>query len=122
LSVALLFDTSVLVALLNNERVPSMRGLETKKAAISIITFVETCRYYHANGKAREWNEAKSFFADMSVLPLTKEIGEKAAILSASKGLPLADALIYATALQNGMALATLDNHFRGLKNTLVLK
>jgi toxin FitB len=55
------------------------------------------------------------------IIPLTSEIAEKAAEVSSDKNLPLADSIIYCTAILNDAKLYTLDNDFRGLDSAVVL-
>ena len=56
------------------------------------------------------------------LLPVSEEIAEKAVAVSVENGLPMADALIYATSSVNKMKLVSLDNDFRVLENAEVLK
>lgn len=55
------------------------------------------------------------------ILPLTTDIAEKAADISAKRKMPAIDSLIYITSQLNNTQLITLDNDFRGLDNTTVL-
>jgi len=50
-----------------------------------------------------------------SVLPLTTSVALLAADCASQFGLAMADAIIYATARQEGVMLATCDQHFAGL-------
>lgn len=49
------------------------------------------------------------------VVPLDTSLALRAAELSARHGLAMADAIIYATSLENGITLLTCDDHFQGL-------
>lgn len=55
------------------------------------------------------------------LMPVTKEIAEKAVSLALQYNLPAVDCLIYTTALLNNAFLITLDNDFRGLPNVMIL-
>ena len=55
------------------------------------------------------------------VVPVNEEIAEIAVDIALDNDLPLVDSMIYATAMLNNSTLITLDNDFRGLKNTVVL-
>ena len=55
------------------------------------------------------------------VLPVNEEITEAAVDIAIDNNLPLVDSMIYATAMLNNSVLITLDNDFRGLKNTILL-
>ena len=55
------------------------------------------------------------------VVPVSEEITETAVDIALSNNLSLVDSLIYTTAISNNSTLITLDNDFRGLKNTIVL-
>lgn len=49
------------------------------------------------------------------VVPLDEALAMGAAKLSLERKLPMADALIYATALRHGATVYTQDAHFKGL-------
>ncbi len=120
---SILVDTSIIISQLHGSlSLQAKNILKKRKTAMSVISFFETCRYYAAAGRATYWNDVKAELAEIEVLYVSKEIAEMAAALSAQKGLSVADALIYATAQQNGLILATSDNHFAGLKGVLLLK
>ena len=55
------------------------------------------------------------------VVPVNEEIAEAAVDISLNNNLPLVDSMIYAAAMLNNSTLVTLDNDFRGLKNTTLL-
>ena len=56
------------------------------------------------------------------IIDLNSEIAENAVEFSTSYGLHAMDALIYSSALKNNSLLITLDNDFRGLNNTVIIK
>ena len=55
------------------------------------------------------------------IISLEKETTEKAVDISIRYNLPMADSLIYTTAIENNATLITLDKDFKGLKDVLIL-
>lgn len=55
------------------------------------------------------------------IVPLSEDIAIKAAELSSSRKLPMADAIIYATALHFQVQVITSDPHFADLPDVVVL-
>ena len=56
-----------------------------------------------------------------AVVPVDQEIALSAAVISMQHALPMADALIYATAEINGAELVTSDAHFKSLPRVTLL-
>ena len=56
------------------------------------------------------------------IRPLTESVALAAARISLQRRLPAADALIYATALEAGVEVATSDVHFEGLPGVRYLR
>jgi toxin FitB len=56
-----------------------------------------------------------------TVVSVDQEIALSAAAISIQHELPMADALIYATAERNGAELVTSDAHFKGLARVTLL-
>jgi predicted nucleic acid-binding protein len=54
------------------------------------------------------------------VISLDEKIAEKASELVIEKGLPIADSIVYASAIMNNAFLLTLDNDFRGLAHVKI--
>jgi len=105
-----IFDTDVLiwVARRNAKAIRLVKEAEVRRA--SIITIMELLRGVR---NRRELQDAKSFLReyDFEVLPLTENIGHRAAVyveeycLQADLGV--ADALIAATAVENDLPLTS---------------
>ncbi len=115
-----LIDSTIVIAFLKQELSgEAKRLLEGSESRISMISFAEVARFFHLAGKGREWNEIKAALAEFEVLPLSKETCELASKLAVNSGLALADSLIYATALENGLPLVTRDGDFGGLKHAI---
>ncbi|MCL4536619.1 MAG: type II toxin-antitoxin system VapC family toxin [Nitrospirae bacterium] len=58
---------------------------------------------------------AVSLLNRTSVIQLSESIALFAADLSLQYSLPMADAIVYATALEEGCKVVTSDSHFKGL-------
>jgi len=56
-----------------------------------------------------------------NIIALTESIALLAADLSIRDGLPMADAIVYATALEAGSKIVTGDSHFKGLPQTVFI-
>lgn len=117
----MLFDTDVLIWALRGDA-RAARAIDKAAGSVrrvSIITFMELLQ---GAKDRREARLVKSFLADLgfATLPLTENIGHRASVYleeyGLKSGLRLADALIAATAVENGLALLTGDrSHFRPL-------
>ena len=55
------------------------------------------------------------------IVPLTESIALFAGDLSLRHGLHMADAIVYATALEGGAKVITSDEHFRGLEGVVII-
>jgi len=65
---------------------------------------------------------AVSLINRTSVIPLTESIALLAADLSLKLSLPMADAIVYATALEENCELVTSDTHFKGLERVVLVE
>lgn len=116
----MLFDTDVLIFAQQGLASAKAAILKAPQRAISLQTLLELLQTNR--GKA-EHRLVKGFLQDFSfaVLPLTENIGHRAAIYmeeyGPSTGLQAADAIIAATAVENGKTLMSGNaKHFRGIK------
>ena len=64
-------------------------------------------------------DEAIATTMDCLIVPLDTEIALQAAALSREQRLPIADSIIYATALSAQCELVTCEAHFEGLPNVI---
>ncbi len=64
---------------------------------------------------------AVALMSKTSVIPLDEGIALFAADLSLKHALPMADAIVYATALENNCTVITSDAHFKGLDKVVLL-
>jgi toxin FitB len=65
---------------------------------------------------------AGSLMEKTSVVPLEASIALLAADLSLKYGLPMADAMVYASALEKNTQLITGDSHFKDLEKVTLIK
>jgi len=56
------------------------------------------------------------------MVPLTEEIALSAAEISLKHTLPMADAIVYATAMREACLVVTSDPHFKGLEDVIYLE
>jgi predicted nucleic acid-binding protein len=117
----MLIDTDVLIWVLRGSAKAARLVDETADRRISVVTFMELLQ--GARDK-RESRLIKGFLADLGflTLPLTENIGHRAAIYieeyGLASGLRTADALIAATAAEHGFTLCTGDRtHYRTIRD-----
>lgn len=65
---------------------------------------------------------AVSLMNKTTVIPLSESIALLAADVSLKHSLPMADAMVYATALEDGCDIVSSDGHFKGLERVLFLR
>ncbi len=65
---------------------------------------------------------AVSLISRTSIIPLRESTSLLAADLSLKHSLPMADAIVYATALEENCEVITSDIHFKGLDNVTFIK
>ncbi len=117
----MLIDTDVLIWVLRGNAKAARIVDETQERNISVVTFMELLQGACDKSESRL---IKSFLADLGfrTLPLTENIGHRAAIYveeyGLGAGLRTADALIAATAAENGLVLCTGDRtHYRAIRD-----
>jgi predicted nucleic acid-binding protein len=115
-----LFDTDVLIFAQQGRASAKASILRESSRLISLQTFLELLQTNR--GKA-EHRLIKNFLrdAEFKVLPLTENIGHRAAVYmeeyGPSTGLQAGDAIIAATAVENDLALTSGNaSHFRSIK------
>lgn len=114
----LLFDTDVLIWYLRGHKKASDLIKYTNQRYMSLVSYLEILQGLQSG---KELKQIKQLIHDLSfvVLPLTENIGHRAAIYMEEYvfqfGIGLADALIAATALENdNLVLATgNEKHFK---------
>mgnify|MGYP001608425442 CR=1 FL=1 len=65
--------------------------------------------------------EAVSAMKQTRIAPVTESIALLAADLSGKHGLPMADAIVYASAVELDCTVVTGDAHFKGLEKVILL-
>ena len=116
----MMFDTDVLIWVQRGNEKAARKIEESQDRSISILTYMELQQ--SAQDRA-QLKIIKSFIHDFSfrVLPLTPEIGHRASIYveeyTLSHAVRSGDAIIAATAIENGMQLCSGNTkHFRPIK------
>jgi predicted nucleic acid-binding protein len=123
-----LLDTSVVIAALNRDdalHAAAGRALLDQRSrhvlAISVITYAEMLVGPLRAG-ARALRTVERFLEEMRILDLHSEVARAAAELGARRRLGLADAIVVATGLHNGVdVILTGDARWRGLSTVLVV-
>ena len=118
----MLFDTDVLIwCFRGNEKAANRIDRESGERLLSIVSYMELIQGARNN---REKKLIHSFLADVNftVLPLSENIGKRASIYieeyALQHGIQMADALIAATAMENGSVLCTSNyKHFKCIKD-----
>jgi len=118
----MLFDTDILIwCFWGNAKAANKIDRESGARLLSIVSYMELIQGARNN---REKKLIQSFVSDVnfSVVPLTENIGKRASIYieeyALQRGIQMADALIAATALENGAALCSSNHkHFKCIKD-----
>ncbi len=117
----MIFDTDIFIWVQRGNRKAAALIDRTGERFLSVLSLMELLQGTRNKGQQRV---AKRFLADFgfTVLPLTEDIGHRALVYveeyGLSSGMRPADAIIAATATENGLTLATGNSkHFRGVKD-----
>ena len=120
----MLFDTDVLIWVLRGSAKAARFIDEIRDRYISVVTLLELLQ---GARDRRETRLIKSFVADLGfrTLPLTENIGHRAVVYmegyALSSGLRVANALIAATAAENGLTLCSGDrSHYRAISELVI--
>jgi len=104
-----LFDTCILIDYLRGVAPARTACDRHSDRAISIVTWMEVLA---GIGAAAE-DEIRRFLLNFHTLPLTSAIAERAVTIRRSRRIKLPDAIIQATAAENGRTLITRNTrHF----------
>ncbi len=87
----------------------------TAPVIVSTICLYEIARYTTRVAGQAATEELLTFIQQHTIIPVSAEIATLAATLGTRHQLAMADALIYATALNHNATLWTQDDDFKGL-------
>lgn len=116
-----LIDSSLWIDYLVNGNFKEIIEIEEKLllATISIIEIKKKLSKLKIPNK--EINDKMDFIKKQSIIiGLDEKIADKASELVIEKNLPIADSIVYASALINKAILLTLDNDFRNFDNVKI--
>jgi predicted nucleic acid-binding protein len=121
--VSLLLDTNVLVYHVAGEPAATKFLEETiarRSFCLSILSVIEFLGWHGHTDE--EFAECKGLIELATILPVSKEVADKAIELRRSKRIKLADAVIASTALVNNLKLATGNvRDFRGIRDLQII-
>jgi toxin FitB len=89
---------------------------DTRRLVVPVITIAEVFKRILQQRDETSALRAIAVMQQGEVIPLDATLALAAARLGLAHKLPLADSLIYATALLRNATLWTQDEHFRGLR------
>ena len=119
----ILADTSVLIDFFQGKSTDeAKRILNASEVAISILTYLEVCRFCYKTGKTNLLGVYQQRLKSFRIFGISTGVCEEAARTAHSRRLSMADAVIYATAKENGLKLATSDSDFKGMEGIVFLK
>ena len=117
----MLFDTDVLIWHLRGHVRATGLLARSPERAISVVSYMELLQ--GARDK-REAANIRSFLAtyDFRTIPLTENVGHRASIyvegFGLQTGIDTIDALVAATAVENGLTLCTANQkHYRAIRD-----
>jgi predicted nucleic acid-binding protein len=115
----MLFDTDVMVWMLRGDARAAQVIASAPEPAISIVTYMELLRGARNRAEVRLLRSLLSE-QNITVSPLTETIGHRAAVYmeehGARSGMEVSDALIAATAVENGVPFCTANRrHYRAI-------
>jgi len=98
-----------------NARIFSKPVRDTSTLVVPSVTILEVYRYVLRQRNREQALQVVATMRQGTVVDLDESLAIEAAELGASRGLPLADSIIYATTLAHDATLWTQDAHFEGL-------
>jgi len=95
------------------------------KATEVVTPTIVLYEVYKKLRRERKEEEALLVAAQMTktrIVPLSEDIALSAAEVSLKFALPLADAIVYATAIKEACPVVTSDPHFKGLSDVIYIE
>ena len=121
----MIFDTDILIWIQHGNRKAANAVSKAEDRYISLQTYLELLQ----DAAMKEQHvQTKRFLHDFDfkILPLTENIGHRAAVYieeyALSSGLRAADAIIAATAVENNMPLTSGDKHMLVIRELDLIK
>ena len=97
--------------------------IENKEKVVTpTIVLYEVYKKLRRDASEEAADMAVAQLQETVVVPLSKELAIHAAEVSLQYSLPMADAIVYATALSKNATLATSDKDFEGLPKVKYIK
>jgi len=94
----------------------------TEERILPTIIIYEVYKKLKAQVGEEQAVEAYAHMLNARVVQLTEDIALKAADISLATGLSMADAIIYATAMNNNAKLVTSDPHLKNLEGVTFIE
>jgi predicted nucleic acid-binding protein len=94
---------------------------DTSKIIIPTIVLYEVYKKIRREKREEEAIIVVAQMKKTKIVPLTDEIALSAAEFSLDYKLPLADSIVYATGIKEGVSIVTSDPHFEGLDNVIFI-
>lgn len=116
----MIFDTDVLIWVQRGNRKAALAIDQSKDRYVSVLTYMELLQAAQ-NRKQHEYITSFLWELGFQTLPLTENIGHRAAVYVAeytlSHGIRAADAIIAATATENNLPLCSGNaKHYRAIQ------
>ena len=87
-----------------------------------VIVLYEVYKKIKRDRSEEEALQAVSLMLKTTIIPVEESLALFAADVSLKYSLPLADAMVYAAAIENKADLVTQDEHFKGLEGVVFLE
>ncbi len=84
---------------------------------IPVVCLYEVFKKVNLTGNEAQALQAVAHMKQGRIVDITEDIALSAALISIKQKLPMADSMIFATALAHDAILWTQDDHFKGLQN-----
>lgn len=117
----MIFDTDIFIWVQRGNEKAARLVEQQDERLLSVLTYMELLQ---CAGSREQLSYTKGFLGDFGfqVLPLTENIGHRAAVYieeySLAHGLRAGDAIVAATATENDLTLCTSNaRHFRAIKD-----